>query len=49
MDESGVLVSELSGMCLTWDEGNNVRTFQKDCDETFALVYDDGLMKVKRC
>jgi len=46
MDESGVIVSELSGMCLTWNEGD-VRTFQKDCDETFALIYDNGLMKVK--
>ena len=46
MDESGVLVSELSGMCLTWVEGD-VRTFQKDCDETYALIYDNGLMKVK--
>lgn len=50
MDESGVLVSELSGMCLQWNEEDNVRAFQKNCDEgkeKFALVYDDGLMKVK--
>jgi len=47
MDESGVLVSDLSGMCLTWDMNNNNRAYQEECDEQYALIYDNGLMKVK--